>query len=218
VPLLENGQLKWITSNFDQRDKTILSSVSDPFNDHGGIKVLKGNLGVSVIKTSAVLKENMKVKAPAVVFSDQESFKEQFKQGSLNKDMVAVIKYQGPKANGMPELHQLTPMLSIIQNQGYKVALLTDGRMSGASGKVPAAIHLSPEAIDDGPISKLIDGDIIELDAHNGTLNAMVSENDLIHRTCKHPNLLNYGCGRELFDHIRSSLSLSTEGASIFNF
>ena len=214
----DSGKVVWKRTDFNGADPEILRTANHPFSDNGGIKVLKGNLGTSVIKTSAVAVENRNIKAPAVVYIDQESFVNDFKKGRLNKDFIAVVKYQGPRANGMPELHQLTPMLSILQNQGYKVALVTDGRMSGASGKVPAAIHLSPEAIDSGPMSKIKDGDVLHLNTDKGTLNTTVSELEMKRRDCIHPQLSSNGCGRELFDSLRTTMSLSTEGASIFKF
>ncbi len=212
------GELEWNPISCKNADSEILRTANRPFSDNGGIKVLKGNLGTAVIKTSAVAKNNRNVTAPAVVYIDQETFVNDFKKGKLNKDFVAVIKFQGPKANGMPELHQLTPMLSILQNQGYKVALVTDGRMSGASGKVPAAIHLSPEAFDGGPLSKIKNGDIVQLNSEKGTLNVNVSDQEMNDRIPEEISVLNEGCGRELFNVLRSSLSSSKEGASLFKF
>lgn len=212
------GELEWNPISCKNADSEILRTANRPFSDNGGIKVLKGNLGTAVIKTSAVAKNNRNVTAPAVVYIDQETFVNDFKKGKLNKDFVAVIKFQGPKANGMPELHQLTPMLSILQNQGYKVALVTDGRMSGASGKVPAAIHLSPEAFDGGPLSKIKNGDIVQLNSEKGTLNVNVSDQEMNDRIPEEISVLNEGCGRELFNVLRSSLSSSEDGASLFKF
>jgi len=212
------GELEWNPISCKNADSEILRTANRPFSDNGGIKVLKGNLGTAVIKTSAVAKNNRNVTAPAVVYIDQETFVNDFKKGKLNKDFVAVIKFQGPKANGMPELHQLTPMLSILQNQGYKVALVTDGRMSGASGKVPAAIHLSPEAFDGGPLSKIKNGDIVQLNSENGTLNVNVLDQEMNDRIPEEISVLNEGCGRELFNVLRSSLSSSEDGASLFKF
>ena len=212
------GELEWNPISCMNADSEILRTANQPFSNNGGIKVLKGNLGTAVIKTSAVAKNNRNVTAPAVVYIDQETFVNDFKKGKLNKDFVAVIKFQGPKANGMPELHQLTPMLSILQNQGYKVALVTDGRMSGASGKVPAAIHLSPEAFDGGPLSKIKNGDIVQLNSEKGTLNVNVTDQEMNDRIPEEISVLNEGCGRELFNVLRSSLSSSKEGASLFKF
>ena len=218
TPTLRNGAIVWEKLDFSQANKDILRAANDPFSDNGGLKVLKGNLGTSVIKTSAVKSVNRCVKAPAVVFSNQDRFVTEFKKGNLNKDFVAVLKFQGPKANGMPELHQLTPMLSILQNQGFKVALVTDGRMSGASGKVPAAIHLSPEAFEGGAIGKIKDGDIITLDAENGVLKLELSALELEKRKLIEPTFDSFGCGRELFSSLRASISPSTQGATIFNY
>jgi phosphogluconate dehydratase len=214
----DTGKLEWNPISCKNADSEILRTANRPFSDNGGIKVLKGNLGTAVIKTSAVAKNNRNVTAPAVVYEDQETFVNDFKKGKLNKDFVAVIKFQGPKANGMPELHQLTPMLSILQNQGYKVALVTDGRMSGASGKVPAAIHLSPEAFDGGPLSKIKNGDVVQLNAETGALNVKVTDEEMNKRMPAKIPILNEGCGRELFNVLRSSMSSSEDGASIFKF
>ncbi|MDG2370589.1 MAG: phosphogluconate dehydratase, partial [Flavobacteriales bacterium] len=189
----DTGKLEWNPISCKNADSEILRTANRPFSDNGGIKVLKGNLGTAVIKTSAVAKNNRNVTAPAVVYEDQETFVNDFKKGKLNKDFVAVIKFQGPKANGMPELHQLTPMLSILQNQGYKVALVTDGRMSGASGKVPAAIHLSPEAIDGGPLSKIKNGDVVQLNAETGALNVKVTDEEMNKRMPAKIPILNEG-------------------------
>ena len=168
-PFLNGQELVWKNGPNKSLDETVLTSVKNAFSSTGGLKVLKGNLGNSVIKISAVKEENWIVEAPAVIFEDQEELISAFKKNELNKDFIAVVRYQGPKAKGMPELHRLTPILSILQNNGFKVALVTDGRMSGASGKVPSAIHLCPEAIDGGILSKLRDGDVIRLDAKKGS-------------------------------------------------
>ncbi|HET6907319.1 MAG TPA: phosphogluconate dehydratase, partial [Rhodanobacteraceae bacterium] len=171
--LAERGQLVWneatASSNLD-----VLRPASDPFRADGGLRVLEGNLGRAVIKVSSVSGERLVVEAPAVIFHDQDEVKQAFDRGELDRDFVAVVRFQGPKAIGMPELHKLTPTLGVLQARGHRVALVTDGRMSGASGKVPAAIHVTPEAIDAGPIGKLRDGDIIRLDAIAGTLEAKV--------------------------------------------
>ena len=155
-------------------DLTVLRPASDPFSSDGGLKLLKGNLGRSVIKTSAVKAENRVVTAPALVFNDQLEVVAAFKAGQLARDFVAVVRYQGPRANGMPELHQLTPALSSLQDKGFHVALVTDGRMSGASGTVPAAIHVTPECLNDGPLRHVRDGDVIHLDSIHGVLEARV--------------------------------------------
>lgn len=216
-PSLNSGKLKFSKENIKSNDDSIISSVSTPFSNNGGIKVLTGNLGTSVIKTSAVDEKNWYVKAPAVVIHDQNELSELFSKKELNKDLVLVVNYQGPKSNGMPELHQLTPILSILQHQGFRVALVTDGRMSGASGKVPAAIHLTPEAIDNGPISKIISGDVIELDPENGKLNLLIDEDILNSRESNIPERVKYGSGTELFGNLRNLISSSQDGATFLN-
>ena len=217
-PIIENNQLKFQTKDLQSGNKEIISKYNSPFSSNGGIKVLKGNLGTSVIKTSAVDKEKWYVKAEAIVIQDQNKLNELFKSGELNKDFVLVVSNQGPKSNGMPELHQLTPILSILQHQGYSVALITDGRMSGASGKIPAAIHLSPEAVDQGPISKIKNGDIIELDPKNSKLNILISNEELNSRKPIIIDRKKYGKGTELFSLIRPLISASTDGASFLNY
>lgn len=191
---------------------SILRPVEEPFMKTGGIQLLTGNIGRSVIKISAVDEANRRVEAPAIVFDTQEAFIRSFKKGELNKDFVAVIPFQGPKQNGMPELHQLTPSLTILQKKGYKVALVTDGRMSGASGKVPAAIHICPEAAEGGPISKIRTGDIINLDAEKGILeNLTAGFND---RESGVPAEKNNGVGQMLFSNMRNTVSSSEKGGS----
>ena len=209
--------MQFSNENIKSNDDSIISSINTPFSNNGGIKVLTGNLGTSVIKTSAVDQKNWYVKAPAVVIHDQNELSELFSKKELNKDLVLVVNYQGPKSNGMPELHQLTPILSILQHQGFRVALVTDGRMSGASGKVPAAIHLTPEAIDNGPISKIISGDVIELDPENGKLNLLIDEDVLNSRESIVPERVNYGSGTELFGNLRNLISSSQDGATFLN-
>ncbi len=216
-PSIESGKLQFSNENIKSNDDSIISSINTPFSNNGGIKVLTGNLGTSVIKTSAVDQKNWYVKAPAVVIHDQNELSELFSKKELNKDLVLVVNYQGPKSNGMPELHQLTPILSILQHQGFRVALVTDGRMSGASGKVPAAIHLTPEAIDNGPISKIISGDVIELDPENGKLNLLIDEDVLNSRESIVPERVNYGSGTELFGNLRNLISSSQDGATFLN-
>ena len=182
--------------------------------DSGGIKVLNGNLGKAVIKISAVSENNFNISAEAMVFNSQEEVKKAFDSGKLEKDVIVVVKGQGPKANGMPELHSLTPLLSILQEKGFKVALVTDGRMSGASGKIPAAIHLYPEAIEGGPISKLRDGDLIELNSENGLLRTSIDPSD---RTSQNVSLNGDqgGFGRELFSVLRSNANCAEMGGGI---
>ncbi len=211
-PYIENGKLSWRDGAKESLNTAIVRPVSDPFKPEGGIKVLKGNIGRSVIKTSAVDNEHLIVEAPAVVFDEQEDFIAAFKRGELNKDLIAVLAFQGPKQNGMPELHQLTPSLTILQKRGYKVALLTDGRMSGASGKVPAAIHMVPEASDGGFIGKIQTGDLIRLDAVTGTLECLTEGVDA--RPVRMKKAARFGLGRELFTQARRTVSDSEQGAS----
>jgi phosphogluconate dehydratase len=211
-PFIENGKLAWRESAKESLNTSIVRPVTDPFKPEGGIKVLKGNIGRSVIKTSAVDNEHLIVEAPAVVFDEQEDFIAAFKRGELNKDLIAVLAFQGPKQNGMPELHQLTPSLTILQKRGYKVALLTDGRMSGASGKVPAAIHMVPEASDGGFIGKIETGDLLRLDAVTGTLECLTAGVDA--RPVRTKKAASYGLGRELFAQARRTVSDSEQGAS----
>ncbi len=179
--------------------------------------MLTGNIGRAVIKVSAVKPERHVIEAPAVVFHDQEELQAAFKAGKLDKDFVAVVRFQGPKANGMPELHRLTTPLGILQDRGHKVALLTDGRMSGASGKVPAAIHLTPEAVDGGPIARIKDGDMIRLDAIAGTIEVLVDAADFAARLPVRPDLTanEFGMGRELFAPLRRVAGMADQGASV---
>lgn len=216
-PDIDNNNLRYTQTASRSKDDAIIAGTKKPFSENGGIRVLKGNLGTSVIKVSAVDPENWYVKAEAIVIDNQSELKKMFDKGQLNKDFVLVVNFQGPKANGMPELHQLTPILSILQHQGYKVALLTDGRMSGASGKVPAAIHITPEAMDEGNIGKVRSGDTIELDPLHYSLNILVEETELKSRKLAVPSRKNYGNGVELFQHMRNIISPSEEGASILN-
>lgn len=197
-------------------DTEVIRPATDPFSHHGGLQLLEGNLGRSVIKVSAIKPEHQQVKAPAVVFNSQDELLQRFKSGELEKDFVAVVRFQGPRAIGMPELHKLTPTLGVLQDRGFKVALITDGRMSGASGKVPAAIHLSPEAVEGGPIARLRDGDIIELDANAGTLRVHLDDAELAAREPVECDLSESGrgMGRELFTNMRALASGAESGAS----
>lgn len=197
----------------------VLAPISTPFANTGGLKLLRGNLGKSVIKVSAVKSEHRIVEAPARVFHSQAGLQEAFKTGELTSDMIAVIRFSGPKAIGMPELHKLTPLLGIMQDKGLKVALVTDGRMSGASGKVPAAIHVTPEAADGGPISKIRDGDIIRLDADKGTLEYLGDAHEFFSRTPATEDLRpeHEGMGRELFAGFRAMVGTADTGASVFS-
>ena len=216
-PLLDNGSLRWRDGASESLDPEVLTTADKPFSANGGVKLLTGNLGRSVIKISAVKPEHRLIEAPAMIFTDQGDFLEAFKKGELHRDVVAVLRFQGPKSNGMPELHKLTPSLGVLQDLGYKVALVTDGRMSGASGKVPAAIHVTPECLDGGPISKLQDGDVICLDAEAGTLEAKVSEEVWAARVPAQKDLSanQLGMGRELFGVFRQRVNGAEQGATI---
>ncbi|KEC72618.1 UNVERIFIED_ORG: phosphogluconate dehydratase [Rhizobium esperanzae] len=198
-------------------DPKVLSSIETPFQANGGLKMLRGNLGKAVIKISAVKPERHIIEAPAIVFHSQQELQDAFKEGKLNRDFVAVVRFQGPKANGMPELHKLTPPLGVLQDRGFRVALLTDGRMSGASGKVPAAIHVTPEAVDGGPIARIKNGDIIRLDAIKGTLEVLVDAADMAEREPVTVDLSDneFGMGRELFAPFRRAVGASDQGASV---
>ncbi len=199
-------------------NEKVLAPFAKAFQPTGGIRVLKGNLGQAIIKTSAVKPEHRIVEAPAVVFQDQEEMQSAFKTGELDRDFIAVIRFQGPKANGMPELHKLTPVLGVLQDRGYAVALVTDGRMSGASGKVPAAIHVTPEAADGGLLGKVENGDPLRLDAEAGTLELLVDAETLAHREAAHADLSQnqFGMGRELFASFRQIVSRADQGAAVF--
>ncbi|HVY51807.1 MAG TPA: phosphogluconate dehydratase [Devosia sp.] len=196
----------------------VLAPVRQAFSRNGGLKLLTGNLGKAVIKVSAVKPENRVVEARARVFHTQDGLQAAFKAGELNRDVVAVVRFQGPKSVGMPELHKLTPALGVLQDRGFKVALLTDGRMSGASGKVPAAIHVTPEASDGGPISKIRDGDLIRLDAEKGTVDFLGDEREFLSRTPASEDLRasHSGMGRELFAGFRALVGAADRGASVF--
>jgi phosphogluconate dehydratase len=213
-PTIEDDALVWRDLADAPGDESIVRKVDTPFAPEGGFRILTGNLGRACIKVSAVERERWTIEAPARVFSDQLDVQEAFKAGELDRDVVVVVRFQGPRANGMPELHKLTPPLGVLQNRGFKVALVTDGRMSGASGKVPCAIHLSPEAIGDGPIARLRDGDIVRLDAEAGTLTALVDAAEWDARPLAEAPPLAQGMGRELFGIMRAGASTAEEGAS----
>jgi phosphogluconate dehydratase len=215
-PFLDGDVLTWREGATESLDPEILRPVSDPFQPEGGLRLLKGSLGRAVIKTSAVKPEHLTVTAPAAVFDSQQDFLAAFQRGELYRDLVAIVRFQGPRANGMPELHSLTPALGVILDRGFKAALVTDGRMSGASGKVPAAIHLTPEAALGGLIAFLHDGDMVKLDAANGMLEVLVSEAELRARDPAAPPLEKGGFGRELFAPLRASVGAADCGASIF--
>jgi phosphogluconate dehydratase len=212
--VLEHDALVWKDAPTTSRDTTMLRPVSDPFSPDGGIKLLAGNLGRCIMKVSAVDPARWTIEAPARVFHTQDDVLRAFKAGELEQDVVVVVRFQGPRANGMPELHKLTPALGVLQDKGFKVALLTDGRMSGASGKVPAAIHLSPEALGGGPIGKLRDGDIVRVCAVSGEVSVLVDAtdwDDRDHATAPQPP---YDTGRELFALFRNHSDLAEAGAS----
>ena len=217
-PFLIDGKLEWREAAQTSGDLSILRPVSEPFSADGGLKLLTGNLGRSVIKTSAVKAENRVVTAPALVFDDQLEVVAAFKAGKLARDFVAVIRYQGPRANGMPELHQLTPALSSLQDKGFHVALVTDGRMSGASGTVPAAIHVTPECLNNGPLRHVRDGDVIHLDSIHGVLEVRVPAAEWQARTTIAPDLTSneHGMGRELFRGFRALARDAEAGADSF--
>jgi phosphogluconate dehydratase len=210
-----DGELVFADAARATHDESVLRGASTPFQPTGGLNVLTGNLGTSVIKSSSIPADRHVIEAPAKVFHSQEELQAAFKAGALNHDVVAVVLFQGPRANGMPELHRLTPPLAVLQDRGFRVALVTDGRMSGASGKVPAAIHVTPEAVDGGPIAKIRDGDMIRLDADAGTLEVLA---DLSMREPVKADLSanNQGTGRELFQAFRNIAGRADQGASIF--
>ena len=214
-PWLDGGRLAWRAAPAASGDLEVLRPVAAPFSSHGGLRLLTGNLGRAVIKTSAMKHEHHVVEAPAVVFNDQDEVMAAFKAGKLARDFVAVVRFQGPRANGMPELHKLTPSLASLQSKGFQVALVTDGRMSGASGSVPAAIHVTPETISGGALGKVRDGDVIRLDCHAGILEARVAEG--IWRQRDVPSLGHarneFGCGRELFASLRRAAGDAETGA-----
>jgi phosphogluconate dehydratase len=214
-PKLKAGILSWEDGAAQTLNDRILRPAADPFQPSGGLRQLDGNLGRGVIKVSAVAPERHVVEAPARVFEDQEAVKAAFKAGEFTSDTVVVVRFQGPRANGMPELHALTPVLAVLQDRGLKVALVTDGRMSGASGKVPSAIHVAPEAADGGPLARLRDGDIVRLDAVAGSLSVLAE--DFESRTPVTPDLSanEDGLGRDLFRAFRAHVGPATAGAGL---
>ena len=215
-PIFADDALTWQDGTAHSLNDKILRPASDPFQATGGLKRLTGMLGTAVMKVSAVAPEHRVVEAPVRVFADQEDVKTAFKAGELTGDLVVVVRFQGPRANGMPELHSLTPLLSILQGRGQKVALVTDGRMSGASGKVPAAIHVCPEAVDGGAIARLQDGDILRVDAVAGTLDILTPDVDARPAATADLSQNQFGTGRELFSTFRNAVGPATDGASIF--
>tara|TARA_R110002126_G_scaffold160458_7_gene308094 strand:+ start:725 stop:2557 length:1833 start_codon:yes stop_codon:yes gene_type:complete len=214
-PLLKDGKLHWVDAPEKSLDPDVLATVTKPFKSHGGLEVLSGNIGRAILKTSALRDGTEIIKAPAVVFHSQHELDAAFKAGELNKDCIVVVRFQGPKACGMPELHKLTPPLGVLQDKGYKVALVTDGRMSGASGKVPAAIHVTPEAVDGGAIGRINTGDMLLIDGNNGKLEVLVDAAEFNARQQATSDLSHnfYGMGREMFGAMRAQLSGAEEGA-----
>ena len=213
-PKLTDGRIAWALGAQETLNDKIIRPIATPFAATGGLKQLSGNLGRGVIKVSAVAPERHVIQAPVRVFHDQNAVKAAFKADEFTSDTIVVVRFQGPQANGMPELHSLTPTLSILQDRGLKVALVTDGRMSGASGKVPAAIHISPEAAAGGPIAKLRDGDVVRLDAVSGTLSVLAADFDQRLLATADLSANTWGLGRELFAAFRAQVGPSTEGAS----
>jgi phosphogluconate dehydratase len=215
-PWLDDGRLAWRAGAIESGDRNVLRPASDPFSADGGLKLLRGNLGRAVIKVSAVADDRRVIEAPARIFDSQEAVGIAFKAGELDRDVVVVVRGQGPRANGMPELHKLTPALGSLQSRGFRVALVTDGRMSGASGNVPAAIHLSPEVLCGGPLGKLRDGDLVRLDSHAGTLEALVPEASWRAREQQLPvPEAQHGMGRELFAPFRALATSAEQGGGI---
>jgi phosphogluconate dehydratase len=214
APVLEGETLAWAAVPRASQDDTMLRPVADPFNRDGGMALLQGNLGRAVMKTSAVDETRWTIEAPAAIFQEQNDVLAAFKAGELDRDVVVVVRFQGPRANGMPELHKLTPALGVLQDRGHKVALVTDGRMSGASGKVPAAIHLSPEALGGGPVARLRDGDVVRVCARTGTLEALVEPGEWASREPAAAPPPPYDTGRELFALLRNQCDTAEEGAS----
>ncbi|MCG8911108.1 phosphogluconate dehydratase [Pseudomonas sp. DP-17] len=216
-PFLDGGKLVWREGPAASLDENILRPIDKPFSAEGGLRLMEGNLGRGVMKVSAVALEHQIVEAPVRIFHDQASLAAAFKAGELERDLVAVVRFQGPRANGMPELHKLTPFLGVLQDRGFKVALVTDGRMSGASGKVPAAIHVSPEALNGGPLAKLRDGDIVRVDGTTGELRVLVDAAQWEARPLvETPVIDNLGMGRELFAFMRNAFSPAEQGACSF--
>ena len=214
-PKLRDGRLTWVDGATQSLNDKILRPISDPFAATGGLRQLSGNLGRGVIKVSAVAPERQIIQAPVRIFHSQEAVKQAFKNGEFTTDTVVVVRFQGPQANGMPELHSLTPMLTVLQDRGLKMALVTDGRMSGASGKVPAAIHVSPEAAAGGPLARLRDGDIVRLDAVAGTLSVLAADFDTRTPVTADLSANSHGMGRELFEAFRRSVGTSETGAAV---
>ncbi len=218
VPSLVGNNVAWQETSLESNNKDILRGCDKPFSSHGGLALLQGNLGRAIIKTSALADQHLVIHAPAVVCDTQEQVKTLFEQGELNRDCIVVVRFQGPAANGMPELHKLTPYLGVLQDKGFAVALLTDGRMSGASGKVPAAIHLTPEARAGGAIAKIRDGDMLKLDANSGELVLEVAQAEFDARECATQRNDVPDLGRDLFGFMRHSVNAAEQGATVFDW
>ncbi|MBW8482286.1 phosphogluconate dehydratase [Actinomadura parmotrematis] len=216
APSLDGGDLVWRPALAESGDRAVLRPVREPFDEHGGLHTVDGNLGRAVVKVSAVDPGHRLIEAPARVFDSQEALQEAFAAGELDRDVVAVVRFQGPRANGMPELHRLTPPLGVLQDRGHRVALVTDGRMSGASGAVPAAIHVSPEAAAGGPLARVRDGDVIRLDADKGLLEVLVPDLDAREPDGGAPGDT-FGTGRELFRAFRRVVGPAEQGAGVFS-
>ena len=217
-PWLDGEVAAWKDAPAESLDQEVLRRADNPFSADGGLRLLAGNVGRAVIKVSAVKPEHRVIEAPAIIFDSQEALGEAFKRDELKRDFIAVIRFQGPRANGMPELHRLTPILGVLQDAGHKVALVTDGRMSGASGKVPAAIHVTPEVANGGPLGKVRDGDLVRLDAEAGTLEVLVPAAEWDKREVATRDLAanQHGCGRELFVNFRANAIGAEQGGSTF--
>ncbi|MBN3764905.1 phosphogluconate dehydratase [Burkholderia sp. Ac-20365] len=218
-PKLLDGKLTWVPAAKESHDAAVLRPIGEPFQPDGGLRLMQGRLGRGVIKISAVAKDHRMVKAPAIVFDSQEAVQEAFDNGELKRDFIAVVRFQGARANGMPELHRLTPLLGVLQDQGFHVALVTDGRMSGASGKVPAVIHVSPEALLQGPLGKVRTGDMLVIDAEAGVLDVEMDEAEWAARpiaVSQHQAENEVGFGRELFGVFRAAAAPAELGASVF--
>ncbi|MEX3976766.1 phosphogluconate dehydratase [Paraburkholderia caribensis] len=218
-PKLLDGKLTWVPAAAESHDTAVLRAIGDPFQPDGGLRLMQGKLGRGVIKISAVAKQHRTVKAPAIVFDSQEAVQEAFDNGELKRDFIAVVRFQGARANGMPELHRLTPLLGVLQDQGFHVALVTDGRMSGASGKVPAVIHVSPEALLQGPLGKVRTGDTLVIDAEAGVLDIEIDDAEWAARpiaVSQHQAENEVGFGRELFGVFRAAAAPAELGASVF--
>jgi phosphogluconate dehydratase len=212
-PWLDKDVLRWRDVPAASLDRNVLRDAADPFERDGGLKLLTGNLGRAVMKVSAVAKSHRTVTAPAALFESQDDFLAAFKAGRLDRDVVAVLRFQGPRANGMPELHKLIPPLAVLQDKGFKVALVTDGRLSGASGNVPAALHVTPEAADGGILARVADGDVVEVDGEHGILRVRVADDVLMARVAATHDAPDRGCGRELFARFRAGAGRADHGA-----